>query len=184
MGDARFLCSEPAHSITTSAEQQTNRPTPSPRLGTGTRIQTTPLKVLIILRLLFVDAILVERANWGHMQHQFYRFTVIASCLMLSQSMFARERSTSIHVSATVPARVRWVTASPNAVTVGVTMYPNASARVWAAKDDCGAPTGSHSLAESGIHQVAFTPAELEGTNLFCTASSDGVLQSSTARPH
>lgn len=117
------------------------------------------------------------------MYHTFQKFAVIGSCLLLSQTMFARERTTSLHVSATVQARARWMAVSPAAVTVGVTMYPNVQAQVWAAKNECGTPVAAHQIAESGIQQIVFTPQELDGANMFCLASSDGILQSSANRP-
>ncbi|MEQ1885438.1 MAG: hypothetical protein ABL967_10280 [Bryobacteraceae bacterium] len=117
------------------------------------------------------------------MKNKLDKVAVMVSLVFLSQTMVAGERTAPLQVSATVQARARWIAVSSNEVTVGVTMYPNVRAQVWAAKGECGTPVSAHQIADSGIHKVTFTPQELDGTDQFCVASGDGAVQSAANRP-
>jgi hypothetical protein len=93
------------------------------------------------------------------------------------------QRSATISVSATVRPAARLDVQSAASVGVSVTMFPNTNARVWAASGSCGTPENPKVILESGIHRLSFTPAEVEGKDRVCLATSDGILQTSALLP-
>jgi len=99
------------------------------------------------------------------------------------QTAARSERKATLNVSAVVLPAARLEIRSATAVTVRVTMRPDANVLVWADADSCGAARGAKTISTPGIHQLAFTPEEVQGTNLFCLASTDGILNLSVRRP-
>lgn len=93
-------------------------------------------------------------------------------------------RQSRMQVSAIVLPAARLDVQSATALTVRVTMYPNAQALVWTASGSCGAPDRSKVIQSSGIHQLAFSFEEVAGKDRVCLASSDGVLHTSALLPH
>ena len=93
------------------------------------------------------------------------------------------ERKATLTVSAVVLPAARLEIRSDTAVTVRVTMYPHANVLVWAGADSCATMRSPKTISTPGIHQLAFTPEEMQGTNLFCLTSTDGILSLSVRRP-
>ncbi len=105
---------------------------------------------------------------------------IALSLLTLTGFVFAGgQRHAIISVSAVVRPAARIEVQSATAVTVFATMYSNAEGMVWAAAGTCAAPENPKVLAASGIHHLSFTPEEVQGKNLVCLSSSDGVLHTS-----
>lgn len=97
--------------------------------------------------------------------------------------LFAGEKHAILYVSAVVRPAARIEVQSATSVTVGVTMYANAEALVWAATGSCSSPESPKVIPDSGIHQLNFSPEEIQGKNMVCLASSDGVLRTSARLP-
>jgi hypothetical protein len=92
-------------------------------------------------------------------------------------------KSATLSVSAVVPPAARLEVQSATSVSVGVTMYPNAQALVWTATGSCGVPENPKVILSSGIHQLSFTPEEVQGKDMVCLTSSDGVLRTLARLP-
>ena len=88
-----------------------------------------------------------------------------------------------IQVSAVVHPAARIEALSASAVTVFATMYPSVEGLVWAAAGSCSAPENPQVIARSGLHQVSFGAADVQGKNLVCFASGDGLLHTSARLP-
>jgi hypothetical protein len=88
-----------------------------------------------------------------------------------------------MRVSAVVLPAARLEVQSATALTVGVTMYPNAQALVWTAAGSCGLPDNPKVIASSGIHPLIFSPEEVVGKDRVCLATSDGILHTSATLP-
>jgi hypothetical protein len=105
------------------------------------------------------------------------------SLIMATQIFAGGQKSSTLSVTAFVRPAARLEVQSATSVTVGVTMYPNAQALVWTAAGSCGAPENPKIIPSSGIHNVSFSPEELQGKDMVCLASSDGVLRTSARLP-
>jgi hypothetical protein len=100
--------------------------------------------------------------------------------LIMATEIFAGgQKSATLSVSAFVRPAARLEVQSATSVTVGVTMYPNAQALVWTAAGSCGAPDNPKIIPSSGIHQLSFSPEEVQGEDRVCLTSSDGILHTS-----
>lgn len=99
------------------------------------------------------------------------------------QTVASGVRKATLTVSAVVLPAARLEIRSDTAVTVRVTMYPNANVLVWADTDSCAAARSPKTISMPGVHELAFTPQEVQGTNLFCLTSTDGILNLSVRRP-
>jgi hypothetical protein len=84
-----------------------------------------------------------------------------------------------IHVSAVVRPAARIDVLSATAVSVFATMYPNVEGLVWTAAGSCSSPENPKTFGASGLHQVSFSSEEVQGKNLVCFASGDGLLHAS-----
>jgi len=93
------------------------------------------------------------------------------------------QKSATISVSAVVRPAARLEVQSATSVTVGLTMYPNAQALVWTAAGSCGAPENPKVITSSGIHQLSFSQEEVQGKDMVCLTSSDGILKTSARLP-
>jgi hypothetical protein len=104
--------------------------------------------------------------------------------LIMATEIFASgQKRATLSVSAFVRPAARIEVQSTTAVTVAVTMAPNAEAVVWAAAGSCSSPENAKVLSASGIHHLSFTPEDVNGKNLICLASTDGVLRTSARLP-
>ena len=104
--------------------------------------------------------------------------------LIMATAIFAgAQTSGTLSVSVFVAPSARLEVQAANSVAVGVTMYPNAQALVWAAADSCGTPENPKVIPNSGIHYLNFSPEEVQGKNMVCLTSSDGVLHTSARLP-
>lgn|GEM_PF-4557472 len=105
---------------------------------------------------------------------------IVLSLLTLTAFAFAGgESRANLAVSAVVRPAARIEVQSATAVTVFVTMYPNAEGLVWAAGGSCSSPENPKVIATSGIHQLSFSREEVQGKDTICLTSSDGVLHAS-----
>ena len=52
-------------------------------------------------------------------------------------------------------------------------------AGVWTAAGSCEAPENPKVIPSSGFHQLSFSPEEVQGKDMVCLTSSDGVLRTS-----
>jgi hypothetical protein len=104
--------------------------------------------------------------------------------LIMATQMFAgRQKSATLSVSAFVRPAARLEVQSATSVTVGVTMYPNAQALVWTAAGSCAAPENPKIIPSSGIHQLSFSPEEVQGKDMVCLTTSDSVLRTFARLP-
>jgi hypothetical protein len=104
--------------------------------------------------------------------------------LIMATEIFAGSQASGIlSVSAFVAPAARLEVQAANLVAVGVTMYPNAQALVWTAAGSCGTPENPKVILSSGIHYLSFTPEEVQGKNMVCLTSNDGVLHTSARLP-
>jgi hypothetical protein len=109
--------------------------------------------------------------------------TFLIFLIMAAQMFAGRQKSATISVSAFVRPAARLEVQSATSITVGVTMYPNAQALVWMAAGSCTAPENPKVILSSGIHQVSFSPEEMQGKDIVCLTSSDGILKTSARLP-
>jgi hypothetical protein len=107
----------------------------------------------------------------------------LISLIMATQIFASGQKSATISVSAFVRPAARLEVKAATAVTVGVTMYPNAQAVVWMAAGSCGAPENPRIIPTSGIHDLSFSPEEAQGKDTVCLTSSDGVLHTFARLP-
>jgi hypothetical protein len=107
----------------------------------------------------------------------------LISLIMAAQIFAGGQKSATIFVSAVVRPAARLEVHAATSVTVGVTMYPNAQALVWTAAGSCGAPENPTVIPGSGIHHLSFSPEEVQGKNMVCLSSSDGVLHTFARLP-
>lgn len=104
--------------------------------------------------------------------------------LIMATEIFASgQKSATLRVSAVVRPAARLEVQSATSVTVGVTMYPNAQALVWMAAGSCTAPDNPKVIPSSGIHQLSFSPEEVQDKDMVCLTSSDGILKTSARLP-
>jgi len=100
--------------------------------------------------------------------------------LIMATEIFASgQKSATLRVSTVVRPAARLEVQSATSVIVGVTMYPNAQALVWTAAGSCEAPENPKVIPSSGFHQLSFSPEEVQGKDMVCLTSSDGVLRTS-----
>ena len=105
---------------------------------------------------------------------------ILLSFLAATGIAFAGGQGRAIlNVSAVVRPAARIDVLSATSVNVFATMSPNAEGRVWAAAGSCASPENPKVIATSGLHHVNFGPAEVQGKNLVCFASRDGLLHTS-----
>jgi hypothetical protein len=105
---------------------------------------------------------------------------LLLNLLAASGMAFAGGQARAIlNVSAVVRPAARIDVLSATSANVFATMDPHAEGLVWAAADSCSAPENPKTFAASGLHNVSFTPEEVQGKNMVCLASSDGVLHAS-----
>ena len=110
-------------------------------------------------------------------------FLAMVGRTLIGQTVAGEEKKATLTVSAVVIPVARLEIRSATAVTVHVATHPNANVLVWADTDSCAATRSPKTIATPGIHQLAFTPEEVQGTNLFCLTSTDGILNISVRRP-
>ena len=104
--------------------------------------------------------------------------------LIMAGEMFADgQKSGTLFVSAFLAPSARLEVQAPNSVTIGVTLYPNAHALVWMAVGSCGIPENPKIILSSGFHRLSLSPEEMQGKNMVCLTSSDGVLRTSERLP-
>ncbi len=105
---------------------------------------------------------------------------IVLNLLALTGIAFAGGQTrATLTVSAVVRPAARVEVLSATAVTVFATMYPAVEGFVWAAAGTCSSPEDPKVIATSGLHQVSFGPAEVQGKNLVCFASGDGLIHTS-----
>src|ERR1700719_1344562 len=109
--------------------------------------------------------------------------TALIFLIMATEIYAGSQASGILSVSAFVAPAARLEVQAANLVTVGVTMYPNAQALVWTADGSCGTPENPQVILSSGIHYLSFTPKEVQGKNMVCLTSNDGVLHTSAPLP-
>jgi hypothetical protein len=109
--------------------------------------------------------------------------TILIFVVVAGLAFAGGRKSASISVSAVVRPSARLEVQSATSVTVGVTMYPNAQALVWTAAGSCGTPESPKVIPDSGIHHLSFSPEEVQGKDLVCLTSSDGVLRTFARLP-
>lgn len=106
---------------------------------------------------------------------------------MSGLALAAGQVHAAISVSAVVRPVAKIEVQSANAITIAVTLYASATAVAWMAADTCSAPDQAPEQAKiipgSGIHHLSFSPEEVQGKNLICLSSSDGVLHTSARLP-
>ena len=107
----------------------------------------------------------------------------LISLVMATEIFAGGQTSGTLSVSAFLAPSARLEVQAANSVTVGVTMYPNALALVWTATGSCGTPENPKVIPSSGIHYLSFSPEEVQGKNMVCLTSSDGVLHTSARLP-
>ena len=103
--------------------------------------------------------------------------TFVISLIMATQIFAGGQKSATLRVSVVVRPAARLEVRSATSVTVGVTMYPNAQALVWTAAGSCGTPENPKVIPSSGIHNLSFSPEEVQGKDMVCLTSSDCVLR-------
>jgi len=105
---------------------------------------------------------------------------IVLTLLALTGVAFAGGQSRAIiHVSAVVRPAARIDVLSATTVSVFATMYPNVEGLVWAAAGSCSSPENPKTFGASGLHQVSFSSEEVQGKDLVCFASGDGLLHTS-----
>jgi len=115
--------------------------------------------------------------------NKLFIYLLLAMLLATVRADAASERKATLQVSAVVLPAARIEVQSSTAVTVRVTMYPNVSVSVWTDTDTCNAPNNPKTISTPGIYQLIFTSAEVQGRNIFCLVSSDGILNLAVQRP-
>jgi hypothetical protein len=105
------------------------------------------------------------------------------SLIMATQIFAGGQKSSTISVSAFVRPAAGLEVQTATSVTVGVTMYPNAQALVWTSAGSCGAPENPKVIPSSGIHHLSFSPEEVQGKDMVCLVSNDGVLHTFARLP-
>jgi hypothetical protein len=85
----------------------------------------------------------------------------------------------TLTVSAVVRPAARIEVQSATAVTVFATMYSDVEGLVWAAAGSCSSAENPKVIAASGLHPVIFSDEEVQGKNMVCFVSSEGVLHAS-----
>src|ERR1700687_1170100 len=104
--------------------------------------------------------------------------------LVMATEIFARSQASgTLFVSGFVAPSARLEVQAANSVAVGVTMYPNVHALVWTAAGSCAAPENPKVILSSGIHNLSFSPEEVQGKSMVCLPSSDGVPPPSARLP-
>ena len=106
---------------------------------------------------------------------------IVLNLLVLTGMAFAEGQThTALAVSAVVRAAARIEVQSATSFTVFATMYPNAEGLVWPAEGFCSAPENPKVIAVSGLHHLSFSREEVQGKDMICFVSSDGLLHTST----
>jgi hypothetical protein len=105
---------------------------------------------------------------------------IVLNLLALTGIAFAGGQTrANLAVSAVVRPAARIEVQSATAVTVFATMNPNVEGLVWATADSCSSPENPKIIAASGFHAVSLSGAEVQGKNIVCFVSSDGVVHAS-----
>ena len=97
--------------------------------------------------------------------------------LMIAGGAWAGQKTATMHVSVVVRPGAKIEVLSRTSMVVGVTMYPNAQALVWMGAGSCGAPENPTVIPGSGIHHLSFSPEQVQGKDIVCLTSSDGILR-------
>jgi hypothetical protein len=120
--------------------------------------------------------------NWGFFSPHNLEVTkrLCLNLLVVTGMAFAGGQSHAIiHVSAVVRPAARIDVLSTTAVSVFATLYPNVEGLVWAADGSCASPENPKTFGASGRHEVSFSSEEMQGKNVVCFASGDGLLHAS-----
>jgi hypothetical protein len=105
---------------------------------------------------------------------------LVLNLLALTGIAFAGGQTHAIiNVSAVVRPAARIEVQSATSISIFATMYPNVEGLVWAAAGSCSSPENPGTFGASGRHQVSFSSEEVQGKNLVCFVSSDGLLHTS-----